>query len=49
MDEEDFVDQIIEKMEEKKRYAEYLEDEGSIMSESANQDQHIFRLKNAEV
>ena len=34
MDEDEFVDYILEKHEEKKKYADFLEKEGSIMAQS---------------
>ena len=34
MEEEEFVEQILDKYEERRKYADYLEKEGSIMAKS---------------
>ena len=45
MDEDEFIDHIIEKFHEKRRYADFLEKEGSILAESSRANQSIFRLR----
>lgn len=45
MEEDEFVDYILEKYEEKKKYADFLEKEGSIMAKSFREKQDVFRLK----
>lgn len=48
MDEEDFVDLLIEKYEEKKRLVSFLEKEGSILAPSYKDKNQIFRVRNVE-
>ena len=46
MEEGEFVDHILERYQEKRRYADFLEQEGSIMAESSRANQGVFRLRN---
>lgn len=46
MEEDEFVDQILDKYEERRKYADYLESEGSIMAKSFREQENIFRLRN---
>ena len=48
MDEEEFIDHVIDKYHEKRRYADFLEKEGSMLAENSRANQHIFRLRNAQ-
>ena len=47
-EEEEFVDYVMERYQEKRRYADFLEAEGSIMAESSRANQGIFRMKGAQ-
>ena len=44
-EENEFIDHILQKYQEKKRYADFLENEGSILAENSRANQGIFRLK----
>ena len=46
-EEEEFVDHLLDRYHEKRRYADFLEKEGSIMAESSRANQGIFRLSGA--
>ena len=46
LEEDDFVDLLIEKYEEKKKYVDYLEAEGSILAESYRDKSQLFRVRN---
>ena len=46
MQEDEFVDLVLEKYEKRKKYADYLEKEGSIMAKSFRERESIFRLRN---
>ncbi|CDW82306.1 UNKNOWN [Stylonychia lemnae] len=46
MQEEDFVDLIIEKYEEKQRLNKFLEDEGSVLAPSFKEKNQVFRIRN---
>ena len=48
MDEEEFVDHVIDRYHEKRRYAEFLEKEGSMLAKNSRANQHIFRLRNSQ-
>ena len=43
-EEEEFVDHLLDRYHEKRRYADFLEKEGSILAESSRANQSIFRL-----
>ena len=45
MEEDEFIDAVLDRYQEKKRYADFLEEEGSIMAESSRANQSIFRLR----
>ena len=45
MEEDEFIDHVLDKYHEKRRYADFLENEGSIMAENTRANQQIFRLK----
>ena len=45
MAEDEFIDHIMDRYTEKKRYADFLENEGSIMAETSRANQGVFRLR----
>ena len=45
MEEDEFVDLIIEKYEERQKYADFLEKEGSIMAKSFRDKTNVFRMR----
>ena len=45
MEEDEFIDLLLAKHEEKKKYADFLEKEGSIMAKSFRDKENVFRLK----
>ena len=49
MDEDEFVDLLLQKHAEKVKYADFLEKEGSIMAESVRSKQNIFRMKDSNL
>ncbi len=49
LNEDEFVDVLLAKHEQRVKYAEFLEKEGSIMSESARKKQNIFRMKDSNL
>lgn len=46
LEEDEFVDLILDKYEERKRYADFLESEGSIMAKAMRERQNMFRVRN---
>jgi hypothetical protein len=46
MEEDEFVDMVLDKYEKRRKYADYLESEGSIMAQSFRDRESIFRLRN---
>ena len=48
MEEDDFIDLLIDKFEEKKRLVDFLEQEGSIMAEKYKDKNSIFKVRNNE-
>jgi hypothetical protein len=49
MNEDEFIDLLLHKHEEKIKYADFLEKEGSIMAESVRQKQNVFRMKDSNL
>jgi hypothetical protein len=49
MSEDAFVDKLLNNYEEKVRYADFLEREGSIMAESQRKKQNVFRIKDTQL
>ena len=47
MDEEEFVDTLLDKYEKRRKYADYLEKEGSVMAQSFRSRETLFRLRNS--
>ena len=45
LEEEEFVDLLIKRYEEKKKYADYLEKEGSIMAQSFRERENVFKFR----
>jgi len=45
-DEEDFIDTLLDRYEEKKKYQQFLEEEGSIMAESVRNKSRVFTVRN---
>ncbi len=46
MDEDDFIDTLIEKHQEKQRLISFLEQEGSILTSAFKDKSQIFRIRN---
>ena len=46
MEEEEFVDLLIDKYEEKKKFVDFLEQEGSILADVYRDKNDIFRIRN---
>ena len=49
MTEDEFIDSLLKKHEEKIKYADYLEKEGSVMAESVRMRQNVFRMKDSNL
>ena len=49
MDEEQFEDHLIDKLHEKKKYIEFLEQEGSIIADKFQNKQFIYNLRNNDL
>ena len=45
LEEDEFVDLLIKRHEEKKKYADYLEKEGSVMAQSFREKENIFKFR----
>jgi len=45
MTEDEFIDLLLKKHDEKIQYAEFLENKGSILAESYRKKQSVFRMK----
>ena len=48
MDEDEFVDLMLDNYEKKRKFADYLEDEGSMFAQSAREKQGFFRLRGGD-
>ena len=48
MDEEEFVDLMLDNYEKRRKFADYLEDEGSMFAQSAREKQGFFRLRGGD-
>jgi hypothetical protein len=46
MAEDEFIDLMLDKYEKRRKFADYLEKEGSIMAKSFRERENIFRLRN---
>ena len=46
MEEDEFVDLLIEKHEEKKKLVNFLEQEGSILTSAFKDKSQVFRIRN---
>lgn len=46
MEEDEFVDMVLDKYDKRTKYAEYLESEGSVLADSYRQKETLFRLRN---
>lgn len=46
MEEDEFIDLMLEKYEKRRKFADFLEKEGSIMAKSFRERESIFRLRN---
>lgn len=46
MEEDEFIDLMLDKYEKRRKFADYLEKEGSIMAKSFRERESIFRLRN---
>jgi len=46
MEEDDFIDTLIEKHQEKQRLIQFLEQEGSILTGAFKDKSQIFRIRN---
>lgn len=46
MEEEEFIDLLIDKYEEKQKLLKFLEQEGSILAEKYRDKNDIFRIRN---
>ena len=46
MEEDEFIDLMLDKYEKRRKFAEFLEKEGSIMAKSFRERESIFRLRN---
>ena len=46
MEEDEFIDQLLDKYDKRRKYADYLEKEGSVMAKSFRDRENIFRLRN---
>jgi len=46
MEEDEFIDLMLDKYEKRRKFADFLEKEGSIMAKSFRERESIFRLRN---
>lgn len=46
MDESEFIDHLLDKLEKRRKYADYLEMEGSVLAKTHREKQTIFRMRN---
>ena len=46
MDEDEFVDMVLDKYDKRRKFASYLEAEGSVMAQTYKDRESIFRLRN---
>ena len=48
MDEEEFIDLMLDNYEKRRKFADYLEAEGSMFAQSAREKQGFFRLRGGD-
>ena len=46
MEEDEFVDMVLDKYDKRRKYADYLEKEGSVMAQTFRDKETIFRMRN---
>ena len=46
MEEDEFVDLVLDKYDKKRKYAAYLEQEGSILADTFKNKESLFRMRN---
>ena len=46
MEEDEFIDLLLDKYEKRRKFADFLEKEGSVMAKSFRERESIFRLRN---